>query len=401
MIKLKPRVSEKMASILTKQKSIVIFLVIMLISTTTASIWISIWHAQNKHRFRGEIVISSDSDFKRRYNLPGSGTESDPYRLEFLQINTTKDYGIKISDTKSYFVIRNCTIQAIDDAIIINDVSYGTALICNNTLISTAFGIQVNRSPGVSIKNNNCKFGFVGIILTNCKNSTILSNYCINATYGISLRGNISNSIIQNNFLSGHSNFGIHYDFWDGVSYNFFHNYNVLIRNNTCILNNVGIKIDAYLDLPTIVDSKFIVESNNCSFNKYSGIGISSHYALLKNNYCGFNEAGISISYSHNSTIIENHLRNNTSFGISISHSSGSIFYHNNFFNNNVDGPILMDAQAKDDSTVNSYFGQNTWFNSLINEGNFWSELVWVPGITYDISGSNNTDLYPLQNPYE
>ncbi len=387
-----------MARMVLKQKSITIFLVVMLFSSTVVSIWVSIWHSQNKDRFRGEIVISNDSDFKRKFNFPGSGTKNDPFRLEFLQIKTTKDYGIKISDTTSYFVIRNCTIQAIYDAILIIDVNFGTALICNNTLNST-FSIQVLRSPGITITNNICKYGFTGILLAHCLNSTIMSNFCLNSTYGIALKGNISNSIIQNNYLVGHKEIGLYYDYWDEYSFSFYQNYNVSISNNTCILSKAGIKIDEFLELPTVVKTTFIVESNNCSFNEFFGIGIRSHLALIKNNYCGFNDIGLSIVYSHNSTFIENQLQNNTSFGISIGHSSGCFIYSNNFFDNNVDGPILMDAQAFDDSTIESHFGQNTWFYPLISEGNYWSDLIWIPGITYDINGSNNTDPFPIQNP--
>ena len=60
-----------------------------------------------------------------------------------------------------------------------------------------------------------------------------------------------------------------------------------------------------------------------------------------------------------------------------------------------------MNAQAFDDSTFEIVYGQNVWYNSISSEGNHWSDLVWAPGITYGISGSNNTDLFPLEFPYE
>ena len=387
-----------MANIINNKKLMTICLIVLFVSSSFVFTWVGVWHSRNKHRFRGEIVISADVDFKRKFNLPGLGTKNDPYRIEFLQINTTKDFAIKISHTTSYFMIRNCTLRAKNSGISIFDIGFGTALICNNTL-NGIYGIQATESPGITIENNLCKYGYYGIYISNSLNSKIMNNQCINSTYGIEFRGNYSNSIIKNNFLKGNEEFGLHFHYWDWYSYvTYHHNYNVTISNNTCIASKVGLNINAYLELPTIEKPTYIIDSNNCSFNEYSGIGIRGYYLEVKNNFCGFNNVGIGAGSFHNSTVFANHLQNNTSFGIDLAHSSGSMIHHNNFFDNNPDGPILLNAQAFDDSTVNSYFGQNLWYNIAVNEGNFWSDLAWIPGITYDISGSNNTDLFPLQN---
>ena len=369
----------------------------MLISTSIACIWVSLWHSQNKHRLRGEIVISNDSDFKRKFKLPGSGTESDPFRLENLIINTIKDFGVRITDTKSYFIIRNCTIIAANTAISIYNVEFGTALIYNNTVVGIV-GILGSDSHGLSIMNNFCRNAITGIGIIDCNNVTIENNYCIDLTYGIYINGNVSNSIIQNNYVARNREIGIYVYYWNEYSLYFSHNKNNLIKNNTCILNKVGISIDAYLEIPFLEISTYTIELNNCSFNEYVGIVIKGYYLQVANNLCSFNDAGIGSFALYNSSIQSNHLHNNTSFGIRLKSSSGSMLYHNSFFDNNVDGPVLMNAQAFDDSTVESYYGQNFWYNSFISEGNFWSDLAWILGITYDISGSNNTDLFPLQN---
>lgn len=372
----------------------------MLISTTTASIWVSIWHTQNKHRFRGEIVISNDSDFERKFHLPGSGTKSDPYRIEFLQIITTRDFGIKIRDTTSYFVIRNCSIRARNTAIHLTDVGYSTALISNNTVAGIT-GILAINCYEVLIDNNVCEHAIYGIALMSCLNSTIMNNYCLNLTYGIYLEGNSSNCIVSNNHLESNKEAGLLYNYWDQIAFDVSFSYNVLISNNTCINNKVGLDIAVILAIPLVALPTFILVSNNCSLNEDIGIAIRGYYVQAINNYCGFNgDVGITGWQLKNSTLTNNHLQNNTSFGIALSHTSGCNIYHNNFFENNIDGPILMNAQAFDDSTIEIVYGQNVWYNSISSEGNHWSDLVWAPGITYDISGSNNADFFPLEFPY-
>ena len=56
-----------------------------------------------------EIDIRSDADFLiydsgHEYWIKGSGTEEDPYRLEFEISSLTMRSGISISDTTKYFV---------------------------------------------------------------------------------------------------------------------------------------------------------------------------------------------------------------------------------------------------------------------------------------------------------
>ena len=57
------------------------------------------------------ICINSDIDLIN-YSFPGSGNETDPYRIEDLFIITTKDFGIYLQNTTKYILIINCSIHA-------------------------------------------------------------------------------------------------------------------------------------------------------------------------------------------------------------------------------------------------------------------------------------------------
>ncbi|MFX1440173.1 MAG: hypothetical protein ACFFFD_07980, partial [Promethearchaeota archaeon] len=57
------------------------------------------------------ILIQNADDFVR-YGFPGDGTESNPYIIERLNISTSEETCIWISDVNVSFVIRNCRITS-------------------------------------------------------------------------------------------------------------------------------------------------------------------------------------------------------------------------------------------------------------------------------------------------
>lgn len=68
------------------------------------------------------IEIYNDDDFLK-YQFPGYGNRTDPYRIENLIINHEQLNGIIIHGTTSSFVIRNCSITVRRNPI---DIEYTT-----------------------------------------------------------------------------------------------------------------------------------------------------------------------------------------------------------------------------------------------------------------------------------
>ena len=68
--------------------------------------------------------------------------------------------------------------------------------------------------------------------------------------------------------------------------------------------------------------------------------------------------------------------------------------YQNNFLYNNLIGQIEGLKQAKS-NYERSYYEQ-FWYNNATKKGNYWSDLVWSETAFYNITNSDNADLYPL-----
>ena len=170
------------------------------------------------------------------------------------------------------------------------------------------------------------------------------------------------------------------------------------------------------------------IQVNNITNNGWlSGIWLeySSNNSISGNNITN-NDRGIKLSYSDNNSIPGNNIANNgdgieleLSSGNSVSgnnitannnygiylyylHSSDNIIYHNNFINNVYD-------------QVYSGVSVNVWDDGYPSGGNYWSDYTGVDvksGPNQDLLGSdsigdtpyvideNNTDYYPLMNPW-
>lgn len=181
------------------------------------------------------------------------------------------------------------------------------------------------------------------------------------------------------------------------------------IKDNTFTENRIGI-YTKFSDYNTI--SNNIVSDNEqygivCAFssnnniidNKASSNGIigfitnNCNYFDIINNTASSNEQnGMYILDSNNIMVFKNNICNNNYFGILCENSNNNIIYHNNFIENN--------QNAKDDDA-------NTWYNSTIQEGNYWDDYTGedsggdgIGDTPYDIPGNGNQDNYPLMTLY-
>ena len=140
------------------------------------------------------IVIDSNDDFDT-LGFPGSGTQTDPYLIENLNISERYvSDGIFIRDTTSYFIIQNCWISGQEYGIYLrgiigtgtiknNIVSYTDIMdlglwMCNNILVegnTVASTIDLSDTDACTIKGNTAKM----IDLEDSDYNDILDNTCI------------------------------------------------------------------------------------------------------------------------------------------------------------------------------------------------------------------------------
>jgi len=176
---------------------------------------------------------------------------------------------------------------------------------------------------------------------------------------------------------------------------------NNIVTGNEITSNAWGIYIGGYNPNPDLVCSDNDIDGNNIT-NNQAGIGVrwSSYGNRMTGNSITANTEGISLfASSHDNSIVGNNIMANT-IGVSVT-ANGNIFYHNSCVNN---------AQQ-----VQSGNSTNIWDNSYPSGGNNWSDYTGVDskrgpnqdqpgsdgiGDTPYIIDSNNTDHYPLMQPW-
>ncbi|MHA1198401.1 MAG: right-handed parallel beta-helix repeat-containing protein [Candidatus Heimdallarchaeaceae archaeon] len=136
-----------------------------------------------------------------------------------------------------------------------------------------------------------------------------------------------------------------------------------------------------------------VLFANNTIRNHHSSgllVYSSSDINITRNIIKNSKYKGISIINTSNCTIYKNQFELNDEHGIDfVQNCINNIIYHNNFIDNFLVGGI---CQARDSD------GMNTWYNSLIQEGNYWSDYSGTGN--YTIEGEEGCcDLYPLTEP--
>ncbi|MFX1513441.1 MAG: NosD domain-containing protein, partial [Promethearchaeota archaeon] len=135
---------------------------------------------QDSHPRVAPIWINENSDFLD-FDLPGSGTENDPYIIEGYTFITNKTL-IFIQNITKYFMIRKVYLSGLDGE---NE------------------GITLNNTNNGTIRNNIIEHTEIGIYLSNqCRNNTITHNTITNTTdVSIYLHRSDTTSVINNSLL--------------------------------------------------------------------------------------------------------------------------------------------------------------------------------------------------------
>jgi len=209
-----------------KSTFLILFVIIIILSTSLGILFALDFFSSD---LRSPIKIESNDEFLS-YNFPGDGTQANPYIIEESRIGASGRYaaGIEISNTNTFFIIRNCFISTNYIGIVLRNVATNTAIIVNNTCVSKSGrggGIGLSDTRNCTILNNKCRNFMQGIHLNEASHCLIQlnliekSNYQgINIRYssyniitnntvkkcpqhGIALVGNARSNIIYNNFL--------------------------------------------------------------------------------------------------------------------------------------------------------------------------------------------------------
>ena len=299
---------------------------------------------------RGDTII--DSRFEVRYFV-----EITAEQVEFQKFTITDTKDVLTSPIGALLCVKaaNVVVQSnrINHSsaygIYVDPVSNGS-FISGNNINDTKNGIVVSSSYNNDIVDNtasNCSDS--AIYLSSCNNNRIYKNTIIDNFIGIKIEDSTTTNI-SNNTISESNLYGIFLDNnrLDLISYN-------------NIYNNIGYGM--YLNL-------------------FDG-------EIFENNFNN-NSRGITLAGS-NCKIYSNFISNSTGTGIyTISSSHSHTIYLNKLINNS------KNAQE---------YGNNLWYNSLIEKGNYWSDYEGVDlipdgigdgiGDTYYVDGGI-LDKYPI-----
>jgi len=317
------------------------------------------------------MAVLNDKNFTD-YGFPGNGTADNPYRIENITIPFFENgNGILVVGTTKHFIIQNCDLKAYWNAIFLENVAPGTAIIQNNYCLASEVGIGVLKSNNITIRENELVQNPYGIFVQQSNHSLIINNTCIRTDQnGIRTQWSEYNNITLNHCTD---------DF--NVLIEVYYDSHASITHNICDNSLRGILCYA---------TESVISDNILRYGSQHGLWlINVDNSLISNNLIEFNKDGGCVAENtDNSIFIGNYIANNSNYGLLLNkYSSNNSVYHNSFIGNNPGGT----SQAKDNGEV----GSNKWYNQDLKEGNYWSD--WQKSKPYPLDGkAESVDKYPL-----
>jgi parallel beta-helix repeat protein len=190
--------------------------------------------------------------------------------------------------------------------------------------------------------------------------------------------------------------------------------YNDILSNTVESNSGVGIYLNNICDYNDII-------GNTLSLNEEGGIRLyQSDENTVSENEVSNNggpgeDGGIVCFYSNSNEIFENTVDSNYDQGIFVEYSSSNMIYENDIYDNDMYG-IKCDSSNNNDIYNNNIYdntqngeddGTNTWYSSMLEQGNYWDDYTGNDGdgdgigdTPYDVPGDGNQDEYPLMTPY-
>ena len=364
------------------------------------------------------IRINSDADFDAAHGVTGgSGSVTDPYRIENLEIDAKRGgAGIYIGNTSSYFIVRNCSIYNTSEyewpyyrgaGIILYNTHNG--LIFNNTLSDNRWaGILIYKGSDNTVSNNLLENNNIGVYLDSWTN-IVSNNTFINNTDGIYVLSAFHNRISQNN-ISYCSNNGIEMlgAAYCTVSENKISNSlvgislslstDITVSKNSlfsCGVSIDGDEMDMWdshdIDSQNTIDGKpiyYLKDSKtpqsipmdagqvilaNCEEIKIEGLNLSNA------------SIGIQIAFSQFCEISENTVSNNSIAGVYV-YKSHSITIYDNVLSNNME--VAVD--------IESCVSNRLFNNTFVHGGIFLNGDSIEHWNTHEIDSSNTVNGKPV-----
>ena len=150
----------------------------------------------------GPITVQDEGDFVG-YGFPGAGTEGNPFIIENYEILPDpvdiQNYGIRIVNTNSYFIIRNNHVKGAVGGIFIDSADNCIEISNNLCDDSSQYGLHISSSfTDCTIKNNGFYNQGRGIYVTYSSYYEIINNTCNNNDEGIFTGSHSSVDVLNN-----------------------------------------------------------------------------------------------------------------------------------------------------------------------------------------------------------
>ena len=269
-----------------------------------------------------------------------------------------------------YTINNTVALVVIDSVEVFSDEDFTNLGLPGSGTIDDPYRIENYEISPTDINNE-------GIYVKNTTKYFVIQNCEItSAFYGILVEEVAPNTgKILNNILYSNKHDGIGIKDLDGL----------IISGNTMesSVYATGCTVD---NCTNVEFSKNIFQDNPKSgLAIYLGSSLNiTENMFLRNHYKGITAATLT-----DSKIYRNHFELNDEYGLELLQScSDNLVYHNNF----IDNFLMGICQARDSS------GENTWYNNLLSEGNYWNEYSGTGSYSIE-GGAGCCDLYPLENP--
>jgi parallel beta-helix repeat protein len=322
------------------------------------------------------ITIDGNEDFNMTNGLRGgSGTLSDPFRIERWEIDASTFVGIRILNTDAHFVIDNVYIYSGESYCGIFFYNVTNGCVKNSELTENKYGIYLNSSVNIEIKNNEITNNEYDIFIDPLVKTNITGNKLWYNTYGVHITSCQGLNIMENEVAQNEDGIYLNsadYNRIDGNTLSDNMNGVFLeFSHNNLIINNTGSFNKKAVYLKSSHENMITGNSAHSEFAPYSYIAIvasDSNNTIISNNDVSEGWRGISLGSCNNITIknnlvcylfINNSVNDNRVEGIYTSKSQ-YINITDNEFHDNFYG-IELDTYTNTSIVVNNEFSNNIY----------------------------------------